>query len=442
MARFLIGTVPVIGHVGPAAPIARKLVEHGHEVWWYTGKVFQPTVEATGARFAPIANSLDYSDLGNVPEAWIVQRNALQGLDQLKFDLKHFFIDTALGQVQDLQVLLGEFPADVLLVDSFFLGAAWVHELGGPPWAEYGSTVLPTRSRDTAPFGLGLRPNASPLGQLCNRGLHWLFQSVLLRDVQAHTNAVRNRLGLRSVSQAFFDVTSPFLYLQGTVPAFEYPRGDLPAQVHFVGPLLPAPPAQFTPPSWWEELHKDRPVVHVTQGTVTTEPSDLIVPTLRALQKEDVLVVATTGGRPVEDIGLAPLPDNARVERFIPHYHLLPHIDVMVTNGGYNGVQMALAHGIPLVVAGRSEDKPEVAARVAWAGVGIDLRTKSPKPERIASAIKQLITNSTYKNRARRFQTEMERYDAPARAVALLEQLAQTGRPVLSDSQQSFTQLA
>ena len=36
----------------------------------------------------------------------------------------------------------------------------------------------------------------------------------------------------------------------------------------------------------------------------------------------------------------------------------------MLTNGGYGGVQYALAHGVPLVVAGDTEDKPEVAARV------------------------------------------------------------------------------
>jgi hypothetical protein len=42
----------------------------------------------------------------------------------------------------------------------------------------------------------------------------------------------------------------------------------------------------------------------------------------------------------------------------------------MVTNGGYGGVQQALANGVPLVVAGDSEDKPEVAARVRWSGTG------------------------------------------------------------------------
>ena len=64
---------------------------------------------------------------------------------------------------------------------------------------------------------------------------------------------------------------------------------------------------------------------------------------------------------------------------------LLPHVDAMVTNGGYGGVQQALAHGVPLVVAGDSEDKPEVAARVQWSGAGINLHTGRPSPAMVAA---------------------------------------------------------
>lgn len=92
----------------------------------------------------------------------------------------------------------------------------------------------------------------------------------------------------------------------------------------------------------------DAPVVHVTQGTVATEASDLIVPTIQALANEAVLVVATTGGQAIEGLNLESVPANVRLEPFIPHAQLLPYVDVMVTNGGFNGVQMALASGVPI----------------------------------------------------------------------------------------------
>jgi len=102
----------------------------------------------------------------------------------------------------------------------------------------------------------------------------------------------------------------------------------------------------------------------------------------------------------------------------------------MVTNGGFNGVQMALANGVPLVAAGRTEDKAEVCARIEWAGVGINLKTRTPTPEQIRKAVQQLLTNSRYKDRVRALQEEINRYDAPLTAATLLEKLAETKQPV------------
>jgi MGT family glycosyltransferase len=424
MARFLIGTIPLVGHINPALPIARQLVKRGHEVWWYTGKNFQSKVEATGAHFVPIRTGLDFYDPKNIPQN-------LKGLAHLKYAFKHSFADSAVGQVKDLTDILREFPADVLLSDVCFLGASWVHEKGGPPWAAFGITALSVISNDTAPFGLGMLPDASRFGRLRNRCLNWVFHQGLFRDVTVYINTVRANIGLPPYQKSFFDaVVSPFLFLQGTVPAFEYPRSNLPSQVHFIGPYLPEPPASFTPPLWWDDLKSGIPVIHVTQGTVATEVDNLIVPTLQAFADEEVLVVAATGGQPIDSIKLTPLPANARIESFIPYYHLLPHVDVMVTNGGYNGVQAALAFGVPLVAAGQTEEKPEICARVEWAGVGINLKTKTPTPTQIKSAVKKILESPHYRQKAQLIQADIARYDTPTLSAKLLEQLAATKQPV------------
>ena len=131
-------------------------------------------------------------------------------------------------------------------------------------------------------------------------------------------------------------------------------------------------------PPWWSEIDGDRPVVHVTQGTIdNADLGRLLEPTIDALDGEDVIVVATTGGRDVSTLKM-PVPLNTYVADYIPHDVLLPKVDVMVTNGGYGAVQRALSTGVPLVVAGNTEDKPEVAARVAWSGAGVNLRTGAP----------------------------------------------------------------
>jgi UDP:flavonoid glycosyltransferase YjiC (YdhE family) len=196
--------------------------------------------------------------------------------------------------------------------------------------------------------------------------------------------------------------------VQFTVPEFEYPRSDLPDSVHFVGPVSQSVNAAASAadgtalPAWWGELDAGRPVVHVTQGTVANQDfNDLIRPTIDALAHEDVLVIVGTGGRPPADL-TGMLPANVRVTANVPYDDLLPKVDVIVTNGGYGGVQFALRHGVPLVVAGETEDKTEVSARVQWSGTGINLRSNRPSPSAIGKAVRTVLSTPGYKHASER----------------------------------------
>jgi MGT family glycosyltransferase len=439
MSSFLIATFPAAGHVNPALPIARALVERGHAVMWYTGRRYRSAIEATGAEYAPIVEASEPDDMSfedRYPES-----RTLEGLAALKFGLKHVFLDEVPGQIADLRRILHTFPADVVMGDTAFIGSGMLHELGGPPWATFGISALTLNSRDTAPFGTGLPPATSWLARVRNRLLGALTDRVLFRDVHTHMQHIRGRLGLAPTSTSVLNSTlSPYLYLQSSTEAFEYPRSDLAPQVHFIGPLLPHTPPDFVPPAWWGDLDGDKPVVLVNQGTVATHLDDLLVPSLRALEHEDMLVVAVTGGARVASLGID-VPANARVEPFIPFGALLPHVDAMVTNGGYGGVQFALAHGVPLVVAGTTEEKPEIGARVAWSGAGIDLKTNAPAPSQVLAAVRAVLDMSQYRRHAQRIQTDYARHNAPEEAATLLEQLATTRRPVPRTTQQQLSAL-
>ncbi len=139
--------------------------------------------------------------------------------------------------------------------------------------------------------------------------------------------------------------------------------------------------------------------MHVTQGTVdNADLSRLIEPAIAALAAEPVTVVVTTCGGALS----GPVPANTYVADFLPHDVLLPLVDVMVTNGGYGAVQRAMACEVLVVVAGNTEDKPEVAARVAWSGAGINLRTGTPGPAMVRAAVREILDDDRYLRRARR----------------------------------------
>lgn len=430
MSRILMGSMQYTGHVAPGLPIARKLIERGHEVTWYSGRKFQAKIEATGARFMPMNAQADYDDADL--DAAFPQRAALKGIAQLKFDIKHVFADAARHHVADLSGFITRMKPDVLLVDSGFTGAQPLRHRFGLPLVYYGMLPLMLTSADTAPFGFGILPGSGPFSRVRNRALNWLVDNVLFGDVNRYIHRELNALGVpadRHVGLMEIPRGSD-LYLQLTDETFEYPRADQPEQLKFVGPMLPDLTTDFPRPDWWDEMLESRkPVIHVTQGTLATDSSELIVPALQALADEDVLVIVSTGGKPVDSVRLDPLPANARIARFIPYGPFLPHVDVMITNGGYGGVHLALANGVPMVVAGASEDKPEVANRVAWAGVGVNLRTGRPKPAQIKAGVRSVLNDPAYRERARQLQARFARHDAPTAVAEHIERLIAERQP-------------
>ncbi|WP_415093956.1 glycosyltransferase [Micropruina sp.] len=194
---------------------------------------------------------------------------------------------------------------------------------------------------------------------------------------------------------------------QLSVPSFEYPRPDAVAgHLRFIGPVSVSGAVQHALPDWWSELGGTRPVVHVTQGTIAnTDLNELIRPTIDAFADREPLVVVATGGAPADSLGA--LPGNVRVAEFLPYAELLPRTSVMVTNGGYGGAQFALRHGVPLVVAPGKEDKVEVAARIAWSGVGVKLRSQRPTPDELRKAVGRVLADPSYARAAQRVGAEI-----------------------------------
>ncbi len=423
MSRFLLATYPSPGHVIPAGAVVKELTGRGHEVRWYTGRRFADVVAKSGASFCAMPEKLDW-DFENLNAAF-PDRAKLKGQKQGLFDLVEIFVRPLGEHLPALKALLVEEPAEAFVSHTAFYGGGWLHEMGGPPNAALGDTCLIYPSRDGAPYGTGLAPKSGFVGHLRNRALNAIGRATVLAPVTKAAREVRAELGLPVVKLRFPEFgLSPYLHIQLCPPGFEYPRSDLPPEVHFVGAPTPPPPADFDPPSWWPRLPESRHVVLVTQGTIATEPADLLASCLEGLAGKDVFVVATTGGADPADFGDA--PPNAVVERFVPYSALLPYVDVMVSNGGFGSVQLAIAHGVPMVVAGTSEDKKEITAHVGWSGVGIDLRTNRPSPRAIADAVERVLNEPKFREGTLALQTQVAGKSPAGAAADLLEDLATT----------------
>src|SRR5689334_21445919 len=184
MSRMLICTHPITGHVNPALVIARKLLERGHEVRFYTGAKFRTKIEAAGVQYVPMTRAYDYDD-ADLTKAF-PERMKLSGLNQIKYDFKHVFIKQLVGQAEDLRELFKTWNPDVVVSDPAFAGARVLHDKGEiKAWAVFNITVLGLASRDVPPFGLGILPAYSPMGKIKNRILNFMASKVVFRDVNA-----------------------------------------------------------------------------------------------------------------------------------------------------------------------------------------------------------------------------------------------------------------
>jgi MGT family glycosyltransferase len=435
VTSILIVSVPFHGHVTPLLTAAENFVNRGDDVRFLTGGRFADMVAATGASYEPLPTEADFDDrslLGNFPE-----RARLKGVKAIAFDVEHVVARPAKAQYETLTAALAAHPADVVLAEPLFLGAAFL--LARPRSARpaiifCGIAPLPVESRDTAPFGMGLpparilnRPRNVALAALSRRILRWPYRVIDNQHREVHgTNMPGTLVDWGRRADAL---------VQLSVPSFEYPRSDAPAELHFVGP--PSTTGSQAPlPPWWADLDGSRPVIHVTQGTfANTDYEQTIAPTLRALAGEDVLVVVATGGRPLDT--LPPLPPNARAAMYLPYGELLPRTAVYVTNGGYGGVQYALRYGVPIVATGGKEDKPEVGARVAWSGVGRRIRSERPTPHALRRDILAVLNKSHYRQASQRVAAEMSAAPGFAGLADIVDRVA--ANPTRSTPEDTMT---
>ena len=168
---------------------------------------------------------------------------------------------------------------------------------------------------------------------------------------------------------------------------------------------------------WWDgfvanaALPRDDParkrVILVTQGTVQTDLTELVAPTLRAAAElPDYIFVAILCRKGATLPDGTDVPANARVVDYLRYGAVLPYVDVWVQNAGYGAVMQAIAAGIPVVAAGEGQDKAENGRRIAWSGIGVDLATERPSPEQVKKGVLDVLTEARYRDKVLAMQKE------------------------------------
>lgn len=425
--KVLLASSPVTGHVNPIVVAARLLKNAGHTVAVYTGRLFREKIESAGIQFFPLPADVDF-DMRNIDAAFPERMQHEPGLPQLRFGMKALFVDPIPSQFRGLRAVLREYPADLIMYETSFCGILPLL-LGPPslrpPSAYLGISTMQSPREDGAPWGSGLPPAASAAQVEEYAELAKGIDAEITNPVRDHTNNVLHAMGVEPLPGPLFESMSTLadLVLQPCVPGFEYPVREEDSRVRFIGALMPEG-AGDAPLQIKEAKKAGKKVILVSQGTIANDDlGKLLGPAIQAFgEREDFLILVTTGGKPIEMIP-GPLSKNTIASKFLNFRQILPDVDVLVAFASYGTVTQALSFGVPMVVTGIGEDKPEVGARVAWTETGIYLRTEHPTVVEVRDAVDQILAGESYRARARELAMEFTAYDAAHEIPQALEAL-------------------
>ncbi len=370
--RVLVYTSPARGHLYPAVPIVGELAARGHEtaVVALAGELEQ--LARAGIEGWAIDGAVERIEI----EDWRERSAPKAGISVLKT-----FARRARGEAPDMEQAIERWRPDVLVIDVNCWGAATVAEASGLPWAMYSPYLLPFRSRDAPPFGLGLRPLGGVAGALRDAIVGRLMAASFDRAAMGSINALRGEHGLACVKRYSEILERPPLMLALTAEGFEYPRSDWPANVRLVGPMNWAPPQ--APPAWLAGMSD--PLVLVTCSTERQRDKRLLHVALEALPAAGIAVLGTSAAH---DPGAFTVPAGSRVERFASHEAILRRAACVVCHGGMGITQKALAAEVPVVVVPFGRDQLDTARRVEFARAGVRLSARRLTPERLLDAVR------------------------------------------------------
>lgn len=422
MANILFASVPFSGHVHPAIPIADALIKKGHKVKWYSGSSFKNSIESTGAEFYPFVEPPDFNDKNirdifkGIPE----NNHALQAI----YYIKNIFFKPMNEYYRELKKINEDFKAKIIITDEWFTGAIPFAEKKEMKWISYGNSPVMFVSKNYPGIGTGVMPSDTVYGKNRDRIIFYI-QKAIFYKTQKFINKIREDSGVSKLDDFFVNhnyLLSDY-HLKFNTVDFEFPANNLPESIKFIGPMIfdRNEKYQFC---MEEKINKSKPLIFLTCGSHDlTDINKLIIPSIKAINEIGVQVVISTGGKPVSIIPEKLRTGNMIIEEYVPYSEILPYADLMITNGGFGGVSTALSFGVPIIVAGNSEDKPEIASRVQYTGCGINLKTGRPSVSQIKKAIRKITNDSSYLENASKIKESFLKKDAVKEAVMLIEQL-------------------
>ena len=411
--HFGILSPPVPGHLHPFGALGRELIARGHQATLFHMPDVEERARREGLGFAPIGES-DHP-AGSLP-ASLATLARLSGLPALRFTIEAVRKTTEM-LCRDAPAALRAAGVHFLLVDQTEPAGGSIAEHLGLPFATVCNALAFNSEPSIPPPFTGWKYRDTWLARLRNR-LGYGVSEWIMRSVQSVIGEYRANWKLPPLASAD-DTFSNLLQISQQPPLFDFPRRHLPGCFHHVGPLRRRLPNAVPFP--WEKLD-GRPLVYASLGTLQNRREETFRCFAEACLDLDVQLVLTHGGG-MDERAAASLAGAPLVVSYAPQLEVLSRAALTVTHAGLNTVLDSLSCGVPLVAVPITYEQPAIATRVEWCRAGRVVPFSKLGVERLRSAIREVLGDSSYRANAERVRDSIQQAGGVTRAADLIEGL-------------------
>ena len=122
-----------------------------------------------------------------------------------------------------------------------------------------------------------------------------------------------------------------------------------------------------------------------------------------------------------------PVPAGIEAYDYAPYGALFPHASVVIHHGGIGSTAQVLRAGRPMLVVPIAHDQYDNAARVGALGVARTLPRRRYQAEQVVSALRALLEEPSYAQRARSVAEEVNSERGTHTAVDIIEEILARG---------------
>ncbi|GCE07680.1 macrolide family glycosyltransferase [Dictyobacter aurantiacus] len=392
MSTAIFFSLPFTGHINPALPVIRELVQRGERIFVYASEEFRGKVEYTGAHF----RSYGQYDLA---EASMVG-NPLKVMDLYLKPLPDL-MEKCLPEAREIQ-------PDYIIHDAAIPWGAMIAELLQVPAVGSQAVLLikskmllfnPSQAFRMMSFFIEARKEARAI-------------DAVLKTV-AQKYQLKPKTGLEAIH---YDGDITLAY---TSRAFQPMEHLFEENFIFVGPTVEDRGEQIDFPL--EQLG-DRPLIYISLGTIFNNHPDFYRMCLEAFANTKYQVVLSTG-RWVQPEDLGPLPENFLAGQYVPQLQVLSRAALFISHGGMNSAMEAMWYGVPLLLVPAWGDQFWIAQHIEKLGAGKVCLPSRITASRLRSLAEEVLSQPAYAQVSKRIGKSLQAAGGAKKAADAIEDL-------------------